>query len=278
LLRLVVSSICVVLAHAAALAATPPAPALAPGDREQYQRFLHADRHRAFAVGPTGQFGWSADRDDPFSAILGAVYHCNKAGKALCAAYAVDDEPLFKSYDANVAQSKAALQRLHHVKLTASYAGEADDDGVAPEAEIHRWNLPGETPASVPGARLMLTRYLLAQMIAPSPPVLIDVSDSWGNHPTLPGAIWMRGAGDDARDQNAAVSRLFATLLATVAPDRNTPVVVFGEGPRFWAAYNAALRAVAAGYINVYWYRGGIEAWQAAGLPIVQSVVLAQLW
>ena len=32
-------------------------------------------------------------------------------------------------------------------------------------------------------------------------------------------------------------------------------------------SYNAALRAINAGYTNVKWYRGGIEAWKAAGLP-----------
>jgi PQQ-dependent catabolism-associated CXXCW motif protein len=278
LLRFVTAPIAAgVVATAAALAAPPPAPALAPGDQEQYQRFLHADTHRAFAVGPTGQYGWSAERDDTFSAVLGAVYNCNKAGKALCAAYAVDDTPTFRAYDANVAASNAALQRLRDVSLNATYAGEANDYGIAPEPTIHRWNLPGETPASVPGARLILTRYVLAQLVGPAPPVLIDVSNSWGSHSTLPGAIWMRGAGDDAGDKNAAVSGLFTALLATVAPDHNTPVVVFCEGRQFWGAYNAALRAVAAGYVNVYWYRGGIEAWQAAGLPIVNSVVLAQL-
>ncbi len=34
-----------------------------------------------------------------------------------------------------------------------------------------------------------------------------------------------------------------------------------------WVSYNAALRAINAGYTNVLWYRGGIEAWKAAGLP-----------
>jgi hypothetical protein len=32
-------------------------------------------------------------------------------------------------------------------------------------------------------------------------------------------------------------------------------------------SYNAALRAINAGYTNVLWYRGGIEAWKMAGLP-----------
>jgi rhodanese-related sulfurtransferase len=278
LLRYILVPAASVAIHAAALAAPPPAPALAPGDQVQYQRFLSADHHRAFAVGPTGQYGWTAERDDPFSAILGAVYNCNKAGKALCAAYAVDDATTIRTYDSNVTASNAALQHLHGKSLSATYAGEADDYSVAAEPTIHRWNLPGETPSSVPGARLILTRYLLAQMAGSSPPVLIDVANSWGNHPTLPGAIWMRGAGDDARDKNDAVTALFAALLATVAPDKNTPVVLFGEGRQFWGAYNAALRAAGAGYVNVYWYRGGVEAWQAAGLPIVNSVVLAQLW
>jgi PQQ-dependent catabolism-associated CXXCW motif protein len=278
LLRFVMTSTAALLANAAALAAPPAAPALAPADQAQYQRFLHAETHRAFAVGPTGQFGWSAERDDAFSAALGAVYNCNKTGKVLCAAYAVDDASTIRAYDANVAASNAALQRLRGLSLNATYAGEANDDGITPESTIHRWNLPGETPASVPGGRLILTRYVLAQIAGPSPPVLIDVANSWGNHPTLPGAVWMRGAGDDAGDKNADVSALFATLLATVAPDKNTPVILFCEGRQFWGAYNAALRAAAAGYINVYWYRGGTEAWQAAGLPIVNSVVLAQLW
>ena len=35
----------------------------------------------------------------------------------------------------------------------------------------------------------------------------------------------------------------------------------------------AALRAVAAGYGKVYWYRGGAEAWMAAGLPTARTEV-----
>jgi rhodanese-related sulfurtransferase len=54
--------------------------------------------------------------------------------------------------------------------------------------------------------------------------------------------------------------------------------VLFCGSPRCWSGYNAALRAISFGYLNVYWYRGGVAAWDAAGLPIVHAVVLAQLW
>jgi rhodanese-related sulfurtransferase len=36
---------------------------------------------------------------------------------------------------------------------------------------------------------------------------------------------------------------------------------------------NLALRLVALGYTEVYWYRGGREAWQVAGLPDGDPVV-----
>jgi rhodanese-related sulfurtransferase len=88
----------------------------------------------------------------------------------------------------------------------------------------------------------------------------------------------MRGAGDDAADKNAALDGLFRSLLASVAPDHNQALVVFCESTVCWQSYNAALRAAADGYVNVVWYRGGVAAWRAAGLPTVSSVLSAQLW
>ncbi len=253
-------------------------PNLLPKDRPQYVRFLEAGQHRAFAIGPRGQFGWSSGRDDQFSAVLGAVYNCNTAGKVLCAAYAVDESVVIDSYAANTAASNAAVADLHRLSLRSSYASEATDYGVAPQRDIHALNGSGGTPLTVPGARTILTRYLATELAGRMPPVLIDVANSWGGHATLPKAIWMRGAGDDAADKNDAVSALFAALLASVVPDRNTPIVIFCESSVRWQSYNAALRAVAAGYVNVYWYRGGTQAWRAAGLSTVSSVISAQLW
>lgn len=254
-------------------------PNLAPKDRPQYARFLKESQHRAFATGPQGRYGWSSGRNDQFAAILGAVYNCNNSGKAPCAAYAVDDRVVLDAYSANASASLAAINSLPDAAaLGPSYADEATDDGVAPQRTIHARNSSGSTPLSVPGARTAVTRQVAAALAGPRPPILIDVGNSWGGHQTLPGAIWMRGAGDDAAGKNEALDGLFRALLASVAPDHDQTLVIFCESTVCWQSYNAALRAAADGYVNVYWYRGGVAAWRAAGLPTVSSVLSAQLW
>jgi adenylate cyclase len=51
------------------------------------------------------------------------------------------------------------------------------------------------------------------------------------------------------------------------AGDLNRPVVTVGWNSERFDGRNLALRLVALGYTNVYWYRGGREAWEVAGLP-----------
>jgi rhodanese-related sulfurtransferase len=46
------------------------------------------------------------------------------------------------------------------------------------------------------------------------------------------------------------------------------PIVFFCEGVGCWESYNAALRAEKMGFTRVYWYRGGLDAWKEAGLPM----------
>ena len=51
------------------------------------------------------------------------------------------------------------------------------------------------------------------------------------------------------------------------AGDRNVPIVTMGFNAERYQGRNLALRLVALGYTEVYWYRGGREAWEVAGLP-----------
>ena len=39
---------------------------------------------------------------------------------------------------------------------------------------------------------------------------------------------------------------------------------------------NLALRVAALGYTDIYWYRGGREAWEVADLPLAE--IVSQEW
>lgn len=142
--------------------------------------------------------------------------------------------------------------------------------------ELHDWNMApppgyrakdyhGPIPTSIPGVRVVTT-VELKDMLEKSPrPFLFDVL-SGSPHRSLPGALWPNNGG--LGDFDAAEEKRFLDVIALAAGyDRAREIVFFCSGVRCWLSYNAALRAARAGYTNVYWYRGGIDAWRAAGLP-----------
>jgi hypothetical protein len=54
--------------------------------------------------------------------------------------------------------------------------------------------------------------------------------------------------------------------------DRSRPIVVVGFNSERFDGRNLAIRLAALDYRNVYWYRGGREAWEVAGLPTAPLV------
>ena len=55
--------------------------------------------------------------------------------------------------------------------------------------------------------------------------------------------------------------------------DLSAPIVVFCVNSERFTAYNLALRLSAIGCTSVYWYRGGVEAWQVRELPTSDLVL-----
>ena len=68
-------------------------PHLKENGRKGYAAFLTKDYPRAFAIGPTGAWGWASQGDDP---LQRALDNCNKHGKGGCRLYAVDDAVVWK--------------------------------------------------------------------------------------------------------------------------------------------------------------------------------------
>ncbi|HEY6822516.1 MAG TPA: rhodanese-like domain-containing protein [Burkholderiales bacterium] len=149
--------------------------------------------------------------------------------------------------------------------LAQPAADEAEDFAVAPSTQLKLVGHASPTPLVVPGARTIATAELRRELQAPleERPLVFDVlSDP---HPSLPGAIWLPGAGLGTGFDDAVQARL-AKLLRFITGGRTDRELVFlCSGPRCWLSYNAALRAVRLGYTGVRWYRGGIEAWGESG-------------
>lgn len=55
--------------------------------------------------------------------------------------------------------------------------------------------------------------------------------------------------------------------LSKLPADKSKPLVFHCNGSPCWKGYKAAAAAIAAGYKNVYWFRDGMPAWEAAKLP-----------
>ena len=150
------------------------------------------------------------------------------------------------------------------------YADESRDWGIAPTHRLRQPPYHAPTPLQIPGAEVVHTRQLQTMLVGPVAPILIDVLSD-GGHATLAGAVWLSGAGRGTNFLDPAQSVLTQLLAQLTRGDKARPLVFFCVDSQCWLSYNAALRAVVAGYSRVYWYRGGIEAWTAAGLPLAKT-------
>lgn len=59
--------------------------------------------------------------------------------------------------------------------------------------------------------------------------------------------------------------------LAQHIDSLQTPTAFYCNGPKCGRSAKAVKVALGCGYDNLYWYRGGMEAWMAEGFPIVKD-------
>ena len=158
-----------------------------------------------------------------------------------------------------------AVQPWQQTKLTQStYNNEDYDYGLAPTSRIRIGNYEAPTPTAIHGAKTIMTPELRDMMTGPNPPLLIYVLDV-DQTVSLPGAIWLPGTGLGNRN---AQQELASDLTKLTGGDKLKAIVFFCLSETCWLSHNAAVRAVNLGYTRVYWYRGGRNAWKAAGLQM----------
>jgi PQQ-dependent catabolism-associated CXXCW motif protein len=148
---------------------------------------------------------------------------------------------------------------------SSGYAAEAQDFGVPPQASLREGPPHAPTPLTVPGAKTITTADLYSRLMSRQSMLLIYVNE---NSLGIAGAHWLDGGGRGYSFDDPIEERLGRKLDQLTSGNKDAPVVVFCLDAHCWLSYNATLRIVRLGYRNVLWYRGGREAWKAAGLPL----------
>jgi len=151
------------------------------------------------------------------------------------------------------------------VEQAVNYAGELTDMGVAAKPTLES-NVGSATPLDIPVGRRIATTELQKLLAQDSSTLLVDVLAD-PHQTTLRNAIYLPAAGYPGTVNDNLQPQVAAQLKAAVGNQPQRPLVFFCAGAMCWESYNAVLRAAAAGYKNVYWYRGGLASWQAAGQP-----------
>ncbi len=170
---------------------------------------------------------------------------------------------------AQIASFQAALRLAGH----RDHAQEDADFGAASDDSLPE-ELGRPTPTSVPGARTIYTAQLRL-FLTEHKPIIIDTMMYWWGR-SLPGAIGLKRAGAGGSYSDGAQDRLRQKMQALTNGNLVMPIVAAGFNSERIDGRNLALRLVALGYTNVYWYRGGREAWEVAGLP--ETEVDVQEW
>jgi tetratricopeptide (TPR) repeat protein len=170
------------------------------------------------------------------------------------------DDPSIRVSAEQIERFQAALRLAGH----RDHAEEDADFGVTSDDTLHA-NLAGLTPTTAPGAATIRTPEL-ERLLAERRPIVIDLLGYfWGR--SLPGAVGLKNAGWGGSGSDTMQDRLRKKMQALTNGDLATPIVAVGFNSERFDGRNLALRLVALGYSQVYWYRGGREAWEVAGLP-----------
>ncbi|HEX3916387.1 MAG TPA: TIR domain-containing protein [Caulobacteraceae bacterium] len=115
-------------------------------------------------------------------------------------------------------------------------------------------------PATIQGGTVVDTAQLLD-----------DMSDRDGGKTSF----WLIDARGCSGEASIPTAVCFpsnnVTAIEAKIPDRSTQLVFFCHNGSCPMSYQLAMQAIQAGYQNVYWYRGGFDAWAADGVPTVAA-------
>jgi rhodanese-related sulfurtransferase/ABC-type phosphate/phosphonate transport system substrate-binding protein len=121
------------------------------------------------------------------------------------------------------------------------------------------------TPTHLPGATVVTAAQ--AQKLMAQGAVLIDTrTEKEYKHKRIAQAVFAPYHEKSLKDVAFDASQDDFSALAQI--DRNVPTIFSCNGAECWKSYKASRTAIAKGYRQVHWFRGGLPEWDAAGLPV----------
>lgn len=113
-----------------------------------------------------------------------------------------------------------------------------------------------QAPDILPGTTVVDSLWVKQQLDAGKPLSIIDARiDSEFHEGHLPGAVNIFDGDFDAKRH-------------LLPQQKDHPLLFYCNGPKCRKSYESAKRALAGGYKNVYWFRGGIPEWTRQGFPL----------
>jgi TolB-like protein/class 3 adenylate cyclase len=162
----------------------------------------------------------------------------------------------------NVARLQLMADDLRLAGLP-DHLDETIDSGVPSTGEMRDLaRMNGPTPMKVPGGRTVTTEHVIA-LLAKEKPLILATTPAT---PTIPGTFLVTHAATGALNDDWQL-RLGRLMQQLTNGDINRPLLVFAFNQNRWHSRNLPLRLISLGYKNVFWYRGGWEAWEASEQP-----------
>ncbi len=248
-----------------------------PVCKDNIKKFAERTENRAIATAiSSAGLGLANNADTPAAAAVRAIYNCNHPTNLPARSCEVKIINGFEVSGHYLDSDAAHAKTLAELKIPSDkfYANEEFGGGFTKAEGLRTEKFTDITPAALDGIKTVGTQELARMLTGAQRPVLIDVA---GFFETIPSSVAILGTGAAQADaaKDAPIEKRTENMLKAIAPDMGRAIVFFCAGRNCWTSANAAMRAKKLGYTQVYWYRGGIEAWKAASLPTVPGVVRA---
>lgn len=125
--------------------------------------------------------------------------------------------------------------------------------------------MANETPTAIKGGEVVTASQAKALMDGGATVVDMRLANEFAEE-HIKGAVNVpyKEKSEKAADFDASLDRFDVSKLPA---NKAAPFVAYCNGAKCWKSYKGSVASIADGHKKVYWLRGGLQEWKAAGLP-----------